>query len=166
MTPEQTTTLIAIVTRYQQADLAFMADGSRAHGAALAASLAELLDWKEAPPWTTSPTASNGETRERPFNTPGTSVGCEDADGLLRIHPEAETCAVCAQPTPGSCGTCAHFWPWDRATLTGTGDCHHPAYRGRRNGLPDDDGCLKGYMPKATAEFLGPDPGVQFTWRG
>jgi len=54
-----------------------------------------------------------------------------------------------AAPT-GTCGTCAHFLPWDRATLTGTGDCHHPAYKGRRNGMPDDDGCIKGYTPKAT----------------
>jgi len=59
--------------------------------------------------------------------------------------------ALTTPPAPtGTCGTCAHFLPWDRATLTGTGDCHHPAYKGRRNGMPDDDGCIKGYTPKAT----------------
>ena len=27
-------------------------------------------------------------------------VGCEGTDGLLRIHPEAETCEVCAPALP------------------------------------------------------------------
>ena len=53
-----------------------------------------------------------------------------------------------------TCGTCAHFTPWFPKGVTANGpetrgDCRHRAYLGRRNGQSSDDGCLKGWTPKA-----------------
>jgi len=173
VTPAHTTALIAIVTRYQRADLAFMADNSLTNETALIESLEALLDWTPAPSdarygmeYTRAYLAELVATGEpvnwrecltqllrRLDSVAPPTVGCEDADGLLHIHQESETCAVCAPTvhtptTTGTCGTCAHF---EKLGPSSRGLCRNSQSIAVDSHVTPDDGCRLGYTPKATS---------------
>jgi hypothetical protein len=63
-----------------------------------------------------------------------------DQDALRLILAASPTVAM-------TCGTCSHFLPWDRITMSGQGDCHAPGLRGRLNGMAADFGCTR-HTPK------------------